>query len=208
MQNALILSQTGSIISELKEKYPETLKLLNYNREGTLELLRASGAVKTMTINKYLNMPPSSGNDNYKAWEEYKANVDAYLYSVNSDSELRGARMELAKHIKKKHYDRYPTWPKVGKTQSSYIDLNIYNTYESGVWSIVWSCDGFLKVTDSRPERKKYIANFEGKPKIRLLKLNHAQLRKVEKLTYNNFGNAKKEADKLKTLTWDSLLGR
>ncbi|RIA84507.1 hypothetical protein C1645_808723 [Glomus cerebriforme] len=195
-----------SIINKLSNEYPETAKLLRYNIDGTVKLLKAKNVLFTYRSTKQIKVS-KNGTDNIKAWEDYKTTIDKYLYDMNDQEEVGLARETLSDHIHKEHYDRYPFWPSVGKTQSSIINVRITQAYNYDPWYIVWSSDGYVEVTDKRPAVSEYYAEFVGKPDLKLVKLDESRMKTLEYMVQQNYVEAQKQVDILsnKELTWDNF---
>src|SRR5581483_6995833 len=138
---------------------------------------------------------PHCGSDNIKAWKDYRDAIEHYLENicerVEADDpisggrrafkeELRPARKVLSDEIHRQHYIRFPFWPSVDCEQSSRVELDTGNHYDSGVYIVIWSCVGWIKVTDRRPRYDKFIAEFNGSPDIKLLVFDNDRLRELE----------------------------
>ena len=98
---------------------------------------------------------------------------------------LAKARKELADHIWKKYYDRFPQWPSVGEKNEGNIYLDTGNAYEADAFYIVWNCQGWVEVKDERIY-DRYMAEFRGKPDTKILQIDFDKLgelnRKVNSL--------------------------
>jgi hypothetical protein len=208
MSNKFIESvlQSENIIAQIAKEAPLTAELLQYNLEGTIQLLKLSEALFLYkTTNKFATR--SSGNNNIKTWKEYKNKIKKYLYSINKQEELGTARDTICRMIYKGHYEKFPLWPPVNETQTSTVDLFCVQSYNFDIWRIVWTSDGEVTVTDRRLRGDVYETEFCGTPDIRLVKLNNSRLSSVEALI-KDFDAAKKTVDtlSLRQLTWEELL--
>jgi hypothetical protein len=74
----------------------------------------------------------------------------------------------------------------VGGTNTRSFKADISGSYNYGSSSqIVWSCLGYIEVTDERPATDIFKASFKGSPEIKLLILNLDQLKKIENMCVN-----------------------
>jgi len=219
---ALMISKSESILSQIRHKYPNLLSLFAYNREGTIGFLKANGGLFAFSLSSEFHVP-HEGNDNYKAWSDYKLAIEKYLEGICANvkakdphtgaertfnEELRQARSVLSNEIHQKHYLRFPYWPATYNEQTSYVDLKTGDIYDTGAYTMVWSCNGWITVIDKRPDANRYIAEFQGKPDIKLLVLDHDRLRKLENtVTFEGIEKAKTLVgdSKYLRLTWDQL---
>lgn len=60
---------------------------MQYNAKGTVAALKAFNIIKVYEMTKTIGSD-HTGNDNYKAWQDYKKAVLKYLESVNGDERL------------------------------------------------------------------------------------------------------------------------
>src|SRR3954454_7221019 len=193
-QSALIVSKSESIIRLINNDYPTLSQLFSYNREGTIGFLKANGGLYGFSISHEFNVS-NTGHNNYKTWSDYRDAIEHYLENIcdrvkaddpitgekrSFKEELRPARKVLSKEIHRQHYIKFPCWPSVYSEQSSRVELDTGNHYDNDTYIVVWSCVGWIKVTDKRPRLNKYIAEISGSPDIKLLVLDKDKLVKLE----------------------------
>ena len=120
--------------------------------------------------------------------------------------ELRPARKVLSDEIHRQHYIKFPYWPAVNSYQESRVELDTGNHYDSGAYIVIWSCVGWIKVIDRRPQHDKYNAEFSGNPDIKLLVLDNDRLKELE-VTVKTKGieAGRRLVNKPRSLTWDEL---
>lgn len=219
-QSALMVSKSESIIRRLNNEYPVLSQLFAYNREGTIGFLKANGGLYGFSLSHDFNVP-HSGNDNYKAWSDYRDAIERYLEKIcdgvkandplrgemrSFREELRPARKVLSDEIHNKHFIKFPYWPSASNEQASLVELDTGGNYDSGAYMIIWSCVGWIKVTDKRPQYDKYIAEFSGKPDLKLLVLDNDRLRELEStVRTKGIEEGKKMVNKTRSVTWDEL---
>ncbi|CAB4462861.1 hypothetical protein RhiirA5_357068 [Rhizophagus irregularis] len=220
-QSALMVCKSESIVRRLKNDYPTLSQLFTYNREGTIGFLKANGGLYGFSLSHDFNVP-HTGDDNYKAWSEYRDAIERYLDKIcdrvkandpfngggmrSFREELKPARKVLSDEIHSKHYIKFPLWPSVNKEQESLVELDTGSSYDHGAYIILWSCVGWIKVTDRRPQHNKYIAEFSGKPDLKLLALDNDRLRTLEDTVREKGIEAGKSmVNKPRSLAWDEL---
>ncbi|ETO02930.1 hypothetical protein RFI_34481, partial [Reticulomyxa filosa] len=191
----------------IETEYPELYEVWKAVPEGTLLALEAVGAIKAYKLNKEFNMPYHVGSDNIQAWKEYKQALIKYLELANSDLLLKKAREILADEIWKRHYERYPKWPKPGGKQTDIVPIDRKDSYECEKKYIIWSCSGSITVEDDRPTVSEYKTRFEGKPTLRLLKTDMNKLKRFNALCASDKDRAIKQAEKCvnKEITWNDF---
>ncbi|CAB4386693.1 unnamed protein product [Rhizophagus irregularis] len=220
-QSALMVSKSESIVRRLNNDYPTISQLFAYNREGTIGFLKANGGLYGFSLSHDFNVP-HTGNDNYKTWSEYRNAIERYLEKIcdrvkandpnnggmmrSFREELRPARKILSDEIHNQHYIKFPLWPAEYGEQESLVELDTGSSYDHGAYTIIWSCVGWIKVTDKRPQYNKYVAEFSGKPDIKLLALDNDMLRRLEDtVKAKGIEAGKKMVNKPRVLTWDEL---
>ncbi|GBC05628.1 hypothetical protein RclHR1_06320006 [Rhizophagus clarus] len=215
-----MVSKSESIIRRLNNEYPVLSQLFAYNREGTIGFLQANGGLYGFSLSHEFNVP-HSGNDNYKAWSDYRNAIERYLEKIcdgvkandplrggmrSFKEELRPARKVLSGEIHTKHYIRFPYWPSVYKEQESFVELDTGGNYDSGAYIIIWSCVGSIKVTDRRPQYDKYIAEFSGRPDLKLLVLDNDRLKELERaVKTKGIEEGRRMVNKSRSVTWNEL---
>ncbi|ETO02074.1 hypothetical protein RFI_35362, partial [Reticulomyxa filosa] len=170
----------------IEKNYPNLYEVWKEAPKGTLAALNAKGAIEAYEVNKEFKMPYHEGSDNIQAGKEYKQALINYLKLVNTDVRLEKAREILADEIWKRHYERYPTWPKPGGNQKDTVAIDRKDSYEYKKEYIVWSCSGTITVEDDRPTTSEYKARFEGKPTLRILMVNRDLLSQFNAMCGNN----------------------
>eukprot|EP01083_Nonionella_stella_P191874 709797_1 len=192
----------------IQESYPGTYQLMQYNAKGTVAALKAFNVISAYKMCKPIGTG-HSGNDNIKAWADYRKAVLQYLELINGDKRLGPARQQLTEKIHKQHFKKFPSWPSVGNTQSGLVNITDKGGYEyvQGAMHefVAWTCEGDINVTDKRPEAKKYYAEFNGSPVLKIIYVNLIELKNFEKLAIGAPDQAKQKVDQLtnKALTWD-----
>jgi hypothetical protein len=219
-QSALMVSKSESIIRRLNNEYPVLSQLFTYNREGTIAFLKANGALYGFSLLHEFYIP-HSGDNNLKAWSDYRNAIERYLDKVcdgvkardpyrdevrSFKEELREARKILSDEIYDKHYIKFSFWPAVNEEQESLVELDTGSHYNSGAYIIIWSCVGWIRVTDRRPQHNKYIAEFSGKPDMKLLVLDNDRLRELEStVKTKGIEEGKRLVNRPRLVTWDEL---
>ena len=219
-QSALMVSKSESIIRRINNDYPTLSQLFVYNREGTIGFLKANGGLYGFSLSHEFNVP-HSGNDNFKAWSDYRDAIEHYLEKicdrVKADDpltgesrsfreELRPARKALSNEIHNQHYIKFPLWPSVNSEQSSRVELDTGNHYDSGAYLVIWTCVGWIKITDKRPQENKFYAEFNGSPDIKLLVLDNDRLKELETtVRIKGIEEGRKLVNKPRYLNWDEL---
>ncbi|RIA92659.1 hypothetical protein C1645_820398 [Glomus cerebriforme] len=193
-QSALMVAKSESIVRRLNNEYPVLSQLFAYNREGTIGFLKANGGLYGFNLSHDFDVP-HSGNNNYKTWSDYRDAIERYLEKICENvkaidpirgdnrsfkEELRPARKVLSDEIHMQHYIKFPFWPSVGDQQESHVELDTGDHYDSGAYIVIWSCVGWIKVTDRRPQNYRYIAEFSGRPDIKLLVFDNDRLKELE----------------------------
>ena len=206
-------------MSRLRRDYSNVVELFNYNRRGTVEWLRAEGALTGYNVIHRFNVPFPGGYSKSRsptgAWSEYREEIEKYVIKLCEDwwdergnflGRLSKARVVLADHIHGKYYDRFPRWPSVGEKNEGNIYLDTGDAYEADAFYIIWSCQGWVEVRDERPSYDRYMAEFRGRPDTKILQIDFDKLgelnRNVNRL---GLGEAKRMID-AKEGTRDSRL--
>ncbi|CAG8588974.1 11100_t:CDS:1 [Acaulospora morrowiae] len=195
---------SSKIQSLIESNYPNIVKLIKYNGEGLTKALHdidgAVSARKAVTTFKVTQ----DGNNNFKTWSEYKDSIHKFLEQVNDDTRLEKARKSLAHQIWKAHYNRFPDWPPVGRTQSDDVDLSANDIHDDGQYTIAWMSEGKITVTDEHPSANVYKTKLGGTPVLRILFVNKRIVKELENKANVDFENAKKKVDSYtKSVGWD-----
>jgi len=196
-----------ALMTSLAERYPTISQVLRKDTRAALQWLQSQNAVCGTSAIIHI-LVDKDGDDNIRTWTEYGQAIKEYLDDVNSDDWLEGAREDVAQFLYDRHYETFPRWPSVGNTQSNNILTNMGNkTYNAcGRDILVW-IGGSAEVTDERPERRKYIAKFDGAPTIRAIAFLQARMQELEDIICTKGCNATLETIRKKgypELTWDS----
>jgi len=220
---ALIVSRADSIMTRLNREYPNVVSLFNHNRSGTVEWLKAEGALAGYNVvhNFKVDFTDSTSKNGPKAWQRYRDEIEIYVEKLCGDwrdnkgdfkSRLRNARGTLASHIHGKYFDSLPSWPSVGEINRASIELDTGDAYEKDNFYIVWSCVGWVSVKDERPSTYIYMAEFSGKPDTKILQLDFDKLgelnRKVDRIGYREAEriiDAKEGTRDSRLLTWEDF---
>ena len=207
--SALIVSRSDDIMKRLRRDYSNIVALFNHNLSGTVELLKAEGALAGFNVVHRFNVPFPDGQSKSKsptgAWTEYREEIEKYVEKIcqkwkddwgNFDERLRKARKDLSEYIWNKYYDKLPRWPSVGETNIANIELDTGDAYECSSWYIIWSCRGWVTVKDERPSEYAFMAEFRGSPDTKILQIDfHALKRLEEKINRLGLENAKRAVD-------------
>jgi len=193
----------------LENEYPNVYKLIQYNSKGAWAYLNAKGVVKHKKDSKRIGVT-KRGNDNLKAWAEYKKAVDQYLQDINNEHRLKQAREKIANKIKTEHYNVFPYWPNVGvNDQRALINITTYDGYKYDDEYVAYACEGSVQVTDKRPSQNEFIAEFQGEPTLKQVFIDLPLLKHVDSRCKNEWAKAIKKADeytkkkKLKAIEFD-----
>eukprot|EP01084_Bolivina_argentea_P218435 370689_1 len=205
-----LIAYCNSIRSVVETTYPSAYNVWIEEPKGTIAYLKAKGIIEAQQLLKEFDMPFKQGVDNIEAWKEYKQAIYEYLTIINSDKRLKTARQVLSQEIWEIHYKRFPCWPKYpsNTTNQDVIELNKRDKYiYNNKWFIVWSVGGSITIIDHRPERRIYKAKFNGKPTLRVLKVDNHRLHEFDTLCNKNRPKAIETVTKYikAPLTWDSL---
>ena len=117
--------------------------------------------------------------------KEYRPQILKHLKSFQAEKKyLDPAREQLATTIYRKHYERYPKWPKVGDSQCDRIWLKDGAEYKvkfDGMnWHCVWECAGWLDVEDTHPKANQFYTVFQGDPELRCVCLELVKLKQID----------------------------
>mmetsp|Transcript_56284 Transcript_56284/g.68814 ORF Transcript_56284/g.68814 Transcript_56284/m.68814 type:complete len:222 (+) Transcript_56284:45-710(+) len=190
------LNKNVSLQLAIKQEYPNVYKLIQYNSKGAWAYLNAKGVVKHKKDSKRIGVT-KRGNDNLKAWAEYKKAVDQYLQDINNEHRLKQAREKIANKIKDEHYRVFPRWPSVGdKSQTAFVNITTYDGYKYEDEYVAYACEGSVQVTDKRPSKYEYYAEFHGRPILKQLFINLPMLKGVELACIRSWEMATQKADK------------
>ena len=150
----------------MRQGYPNTFELMRYNMEGTMLLLRGVNVcvafVSTPTVSseatnvidashtKDLHTGEHEGDVGPKVWEEYKQEIQEALKRCNDDERLEPAREDIANIFHRVHFEKFPTWPRPGDSQTSIVNVNSDGSYKwpkaevntQNRFFIVWACEG------------------------------------------------------------------
>jgi len=220
---ALIVARADSIVTRLSRDYPSIVSLFNHNRSGTVEWLKAEGALAGYNVvhNFKIDFTDSTSKNGPEAWRCYREEIEKYVEKLCKDwkdsrgdfrSRLRQARKALSDYIHEKYYDRLPQWPEVGETNMASIEVDTGDAYEADNYYIVWSCIGWVSIKDQRPEKYVYVAEFSGKPDTKILQIDFDKLgelnRKVNRLGLESAKamiDAKEGTRDPRLLTWEDF---
>jgi hypothetical protein len=222
---ALIIARSDYIMVRLNREYPNIVTLFNHNRSGTVEWLKAEGALTghNVTYAFKLDFRNDTIRSGPKAWEEYRNEIEKYVAGIckkwrdkvgDFESRLEPARRVLSDCIHEKHQTKFSHWPEVGRENVANIELDIGGSYEKDSYYIVWSCNGWMSIKDQRPERYVYMAEFRGEPNIKILQLDGDELKKLNRKV-NSLRGGVEEAKRMidakegnrdqELLTWDDF---
>mmetsp|Transcript_56282 Transcript_56282/g.68811 ORF Transcript_56282/g.68811 Transcript_56282/m.68811 type:complete len:223 (+) Transcript_56282:45-713(+) len=191
------LNKNVSLQLAIKQEYPNVYKLIQYNSKGTWKYLEAKGIVKQRKPDIEPFAVSHSGTDNWKAWSDYKKAVDKFLTSINNEDRLQHAREKIANKIKDEHYRVFPRWPSVGdKSQTAFVNITTYDGYKYEDEYVAYACEGSVQVTDKRPSKYEYYAEFHGRPILKQLFINLPMLKGVELACIRSWEMATQKADK------------
>jgi hypothetical protein len=203
-----------SISNLLQQQFPRVYELLNYNFEGTANVLCLQGAFQLYRLDSIIRFE-QNGTDNIKTWMDYLVGIIKYLKTINDDIRLEAARLQLAEHIHTMHYQKFPYWPSGGidKMQKSEVMLDTSGCYDYEQYIVGWSCIGQITVVDTRPKEKAYYTYFSGRPEFKILYCNQRELKEIENLATSHMQQMKEKVDEYKKpLKWkifdDKLAGQ
>jgi hypothetical protein len=220
---ALIVARADAVMTRLKRDYPNVVSLFNHNRSGTVEWLKAEGALAGYNVvhSFRIDFTDRTSKNGPEAWRCYREEIEKYVEKLCKDwrdnkgdfrSRLRRARKDLSDHIHKKYFDRLPNWPKKGETNMASIEVDTGGAYEADSYYIVWSCVGWVSIKDQRPESYIYMAEFSGKPDTKILQIDFDKLgelnRKINCLGLESAKamiDAKEGTRDPKLLTWEDF---
>ena len=98
-----MVSKSESIIRRIKSAYPTLSQLFAYNREGTIGFLKANGGLYGFNLSHEFNVP-HRGNDNDKAWIDYRDAIEHFLESicdrVKADDPLTGEKRSFREELR------------------------------------------------------------------------------------------------------------
>eukprot|EP01083_Nonionella_stella_P010202 29141_1 len=186
--NNALIAYCETIQLELKQQYPHAYEVWNKEPQATLSFLKGKGIIEAHKLNREYDMEFKQGNDRIEAWKEYKVAIEHYLTLVNDDVRLKKARETLAHEIWVKHYKRFPCWPAwpFNTKNEDVVELDKKDKYVyNNKWFIVWSVGGSITITDHRPYATVYKAKFNGKPTLRVLKVNNKKFNDFNQLWFN-----------------------
>lgn len=201
------ISRNQNLQIYLKDKFPNTYKIIEYNAKGTFLYLKHKDVVHCVKKRETIGVH-HTGNNNFKSGTDYKKAVDEYLKRINNDERLKKASETIANKIKEKHYKKFPNWPSVGKEQSATVDItcmgsyiykeNEQNDYTNGKGHLIaYVCEGIIMVIDQHPTSDKYYAEFHGNPTIKIVYINLLGLEMFEKQVLAKPEKIKKHVDNL-----------
>eukprot|EP00483_Globobulimina_turgida_P001239 UN01241 len=194
----------------IKESYPGAYALFQYNAKGTVAVLKAFGVISAYKMTKQIGTD-HTGQDNFKAWQDYRDAVLKYLANINGDNRLGPAREKMTQKIHDQHFKKFPLWPRVGLTQSALVNITEKGGHEYAQGAmyefVAWTCEGDITVTDKRPSADAYYAEFQGNPTLKIIYVDLIQLKTFEKLAISDMDSAKTQVDFMtnKTLTWEMI---
>lgn len=179
-----------TILTILKNDYPEIKELLENKREATLIFLKSFGAMAVYDGTVHLDV----GKD-VKDWDEFitfaenyskyivQKGVQKYQAKENhlEEQKKQYKRIELglidpavsmiSNTITREYLNRFPLWPDSG-TQEDFIEIDLKSTQEANDLRIYWTCKGEIFVKDTKYDipinGSKYRAEFSGKPEFQL----------------------------------------
>lgn len=197
-QNQLFLQlfYCKSLQMQITQKYSNINELWNHNPEGTVNLLRAKGGVY-FGKKKIVVQINQDGTNNTVTWSQYKVAIDKFLHDINDNPILEKARDSIAKIIHKKHFVELPFWPTVEEKENKrLIKLDETGEYEHMNLFIVWGCFGHLTVKDIRKSKLEFYTECSSDNlSLKVMRINHTKLRKIEALCGKDISNAKEKAD-------------
>lgn len=205
--NALIVARSQAIMSEMERDYPTVVRLLNYNRAGVIEFLKAEGGLSAVEVIHDFNVRSTSTSDyGPEVWRKYKDEIYVYvdelckkLVDENGrpiyQEELKPARRTLGEHIYDEYYRKLPRWPNPFCENIEWIDVNVGGSYRSGSFYVVWNCSGYVKVHDKNEGFCAFRARFTGSPEIRVLLVNLDFLATMERRFRGNIEGGKRFID-------------
>ncbi len=205
--NALIVARSQSIMDEMRRDYPTVVQLLNYNRAGVIEFLKAEGGLSAIEVIHDFDVR-STSNSSYgpEVWRKYKDEIYVYVDKICRkltdengrpiyQEELRPARRTLGEHIYDRYYEKLPRWPAPFCENTEHIKVEIGGSYRSGSYYVVWSCYGWIKVKDENRGFCDFKARFTGSPEIRVLLINLDFLASMERRFRNNIEGGQRFID-------------
>jgi len=225
---ALIVARADTIMVRLSRDYPNIVEIFKHNPKGTVEWLKAEGALVGYNVVHKFEINFEGKNDTErsgpKAWQEYRNKIEEYVADRckewsdkggNFESRLRPAVKALSDHIHEKHEKSYSRWPEVGGLPNvGSIELNIGGSYEADGYYILWSCIGWMSIADERPRKHVYRAEFRGSPDMKILQIDLYMLRDLNRRV-NSLREGVEEAKRMidakegtrdpKILTWEDF---
>eukprot|EP00485_Elphidium_margaritaceum_P008139 CAMPEP_0202685112 /NCGR_PEP_ID=MMETSP1385-20130828/793_1 /ASSEMBLY_ACC=CAM_ASM_000861 /TAXON_ID=933848 /ORGANISM="Elphidium margaritaceum" /LENGTH=210 /DNA_ID=CAMNT_0049339375 /DNA_START=99 /DNA_END=731 /DNA_ORIENTATION=+ len=208
MTDADFLAHNENLQLSIRQNFPKTYDLMQYNAKGTIKLLQAAKVITAFKRTARMHVE-HTGDDNLKAWSDYKVAVLDYLKEINSDELLQQAREQLSEKIHSVHYAKFPLWPAVGQTQEAQVNITDKGGYQ---WSqgsqknyVVWACEGDVVVKDVRTAARSFAAEFTGEPVLKIISVDLIKLQQFEALCSSDMATAKKKADERtnQALTWN-----
>ena len=205
--NALIVARSQAIMDEMRREYPTVVQLLNYNRAGVIEFLRAEGGLSAIeVIHDFDVRSTSTSSHGPEVWRKYKDEIYVYvdklcrkLTDENGrpifQEELRPARRTLGEHIYDEYYRKLPRWPAPFSENTEWVDVNIGGSYRSGSYYVVWNCSGYVKVKDKNEGFADFKARFTGSPEIRVLLIDLDFLASMERRFRGNIEGGQRFID-------------
>ena len=210
----IIPNISNTIINIIKGDYPEIKELLEYKRDATLVLLKASGAMAVYTgkVELKVKKDVKDWDEFVKFAEDYSVyivqeatrkykNEEAHLddakkkYSNLEMKNLKPAIITIANEITRQYLKRFPSWPSSG-TQEDYITIDLKSSLTSGDLIIYWSCIGEIFVKDTKFDYpingNLYSAEFSGQPEFLYSIFDMEVMRQFNEM-------AKKDIKKLKS---------
>merc|ERR1719295_2301774 len=181
----MVLYSEG-ILDVMSKPYPEIAAILkddNYRRT-MIEALCFQQCLAVFGGSPKLKAK-KKGTNNLITWKEYRPQILKHLKSFQEEKKyLDRAREQLADTIYRKHYERYPKWPKIGESQVDRIWLedsaNYKVQFDDMNWHCVWTCAGWLDVKDTHPEANQYYTVFKGDPELRCVCLELVKLKQID----------------------------
>lgn len=159
MTSGSFLDRNEALQLAIRDNFPNTYKMLQYNPKGTFLYLKKKEVIETSKTNQYIGID-CDGTNNLKAWEDYLKAVEKHLDGINPDPRLKQAKRRIADKIKRLHYKKYPYWPKPNTEQSCLIDITCCGGYkfleshgnmddsDGHGHYIAYSCEGTVTVLD------------------------------------------------------------
>jgi hypothetical protein len=223
---------SNTIITLIKNDYPEIKELLEYKRDATLAFLKSQGALAIYKGGVELNVAKE-----VKDWNEFvefaakyskyivQKGIQTYQENENDlpDSKKQFNKLEkiivdpavemISNSITSEYLHRFPSWPKSG-TQSDFIEINLKSAQEVNDYRIYWTCSGQVFVKDTKYDipinGNKYKAEFSGKPEFQFSFFDMKKIKFCNDMAKKNMKLLKSKIDeldeKLLTQQMDKLL--